>query len=46
MWVDGLALATRNFGPSSGILPNSIAAIDTGGNVVYHGPHLGVEIVW
>jgi hypothetical protein len=46
MWVDGLALASENFGPDSGILPGSITSINTGGNVVYHGPHLGLEYMW
>jgi hypothetical protein len=47
IWVDGLAVATTNFGQVHGI-PNSPTAvlIDTGGNEVYHGPHLGVEITW
>jgi hypothetical protein len=46
MWVDGLALATENFGPASGILQIGTATINTGGETVYHGPHLGVEITW
>ncbi len=46
VWVQGLALAAENFGPDSGILPNSAATIVTGGETVYHGPHLGLEIMW
>jgi hypothetical protein len=49
MWVDGLALAAQNLGPSGAavVAGNSGAAtIDVGGNVVYHGPHLGLEITW
>jgi hypothetical protein len=46
VWVQGLALASENFGPASGILPNSTATIATGGETVYHGPHLGVEFMW
>jgi hypothetical protein len=47
IWVDGLAIATTNFGQVPGV-PQSASAveIDTGGNSVYHGPHLGVEISW
>jgi hypothetical protein len=46
VWVEGLALAAENLGPNSGILPNSVPAIATGGESVYHGPHLGLEIMW
>jgi hypothetical protein len=41
--------AAQNLGPSGAavLAGNSGAAtIDVGGNVVYHGPHLGLEITW
>jgi hypothetical protein len=49
MWVDGLALARRNLGPAGTALevgPINTFGIDTAGETVYHGPHLGIEIVW
>jgi hypothetical protein len=49
MWVDGLALAARNLGPAGTAMevgPVNSFGIDTIGNVVYHGPHIGLEIGW
>jgi hypothetical protein len=49
MWVDGLALASQNFGPGGtavSVNNPAVSALDAGGNVVYHGPHLGLEITW
>jgi hypothetical protein len=46
MWVDGLALAARNFGPPATILEQGPAPLDSAGRVAYHGPHLGLEITW
>lgn len=47
IWVDGLALASRNFAPSaSAILAGSPANIDRKGTVLYHGPYAGVEFTW
>jgi hypothetical protein len=49
MWVDGLAQAARNLGPAGTALevgPVNSFGIDAVGETVYHGPHLGVEIVW
>lgn len=47
LFVDGLAVATTNFGEVPGVPVNKEGVgLDTGGNMVYHGPHLGLEITW
>jgi hypothetical protein len=46
IWVNGLALGTRNFDPSPGILLLGPTQLNQGANVVYHGPHAGVELTW
>ena len=47
IWVNDLALATRNFNPSADILLNNgPPQIDTIGRAVYHGPHIGLEFDW
>lgn len=46
MWVDGLALASRNFAPDINILTLGPAQLDHRGGVVYHGPHAGLEVAW
>jgi hypothetical protein len=49
IWVNNLALATRNFSEQPGILLNGFFGppqIDTIGRSVYHGPHIGLEIDW
>jgi hypothetical protein len=47
IWVNNLALATRNFDPSANILLNNgPPQIDTIGRAVYHGPHIGLEFDW
>jgi hypothetical protein len=47
IWVNNIALATRNFNPSADILLNNgPPQIDTIGRTVYHGPHIGLEFDW
>jgi hypothetical protein len=49
MWMTGLALASRNFCPEYQHLtadPDESTWIDTQGQVLYHGPHIGVEVNW
>jgi hypothetical protein len=46
IWVNNLALATRNFDPSASLLLNGPPQIDTIGRAVYHGPHIGLEVDW
>lgn len=49
IWVNNLALATRNFSEPPDILLNGFFGppqIDTIGRAVYHGPHIGLEIGW
>ncbi|MBN2577476.1 MAG: BBP7 family outer membrane beta-barrel protein [Pirellulales bacterium] len=46
MWVESVALASRNFGPLAGILELGPAQIDTSHGAVYHGPRIDLEWVW
>ena len=46
IWVNDLALASRNFSQPASILLNGPPQIDTIGQAVYHGPHLGLEFDW
>jgi hypothetical protein len=46
IWVNDLALASRNFSESADILLHGPAQIDTIGRAVYHGPHIGLEFDW
>jgi hypothetical protein len=49
LWMSGLALASRNFSPDYQSLASASAEqswIDTRGSVLYHGPHVGVEVAW
>ena len=46
MWVTGVAVAARNFEPNAGILQFGPAQINHRGQVVYHGPHAGLEFTW
>jgi hypothetical protein len=46
IWVGGLAIAAKNFEPNVDILEFGPAQIHHRGNVVYHGPHAGLEITW
>ncbi|MGD0655859.1 MAG: BBP7 family outer membrane beta-barrel protein [Thermoguttaceae bacterium] len=46
IWINNLALASRNFDPQASILLNGPPQIDTIGRAVYHGPHIGLEVDW
>lgn len=46
IWVTGAAIAAKNFNTDVDILANGPAQINLRGNVVYHGPHAGIEIAW
>ena len=46
IWVDGLALASENVPADANILELGPARLDHGGKVVYHGPHIGLSLVW
>jgi hypothetical protein len=49
IWVNNLALATRNFSEPADILLSGFYGppqIDTIGRAVYHGPHIGLELDW
>lgn len=46
IWINGLALASENFQSDVGILTLGPAVLNTNGNVVYHGPHIGVTGAW
>ena len=49
LWMSGVALASRNFSPDYQSLSSASADpswIDTQGTVLYHGPHVGVEVSW
>ncbi|HEY4759433.1 MAG TPA: BBP7 family outer membrane beta-barrel protein [Thermoguttaceae bacterium] len=46
IWVTNVAMARRNYDPPASILLNDTPFIDTNGNVVYHGPHIGLEFTW
>lgn len=43
MWIDGLALATDNFANTIELGPD---LVDNEGEVVYHGPVVGLELAW
>jgi hypothetical protein len=45
-WLSGLALACENFNIPADKLLYGPADIRTGGKVLYHGPHAGLEIHW
>ena len=47
LWVDGLALASENFDPDVVLMDQGdVARLVSRGEVVYHGPRLGVTWVW
>jgi hypothetical protein len=46
IWVTGVAVAAKNFNPNPGILQFGPAQINHSGQVVYHGPHAGLEFTW
>ena len=42
LWVTGLAIAAENYDNSIPVLTSGVAAIDHSGEVVYHGPNIGL----
>ncbi len=46
IWLTGAAIAAKNFNPNADILRLGPAQLNQRGNVVYHGPHAGIEIAW
>lgn len=46
IWIGGLALATENANPDVNILTSGPARVVNDGEVVYHGPHAGLEFAW
>jgi hypothetical protein len=46
IWVTGAAIAAKNFNTNVDILRLGPAQLNQRGNVVYHGPHAGIEIAW
>jgi hypothetical protein len=46
LWVDRLTLAAENFSPPAETLLLGPPQINVHGNVVYHGPHIGLEVTW
>lgn len=46
IWVTGAAIAAKNLNTDAEILRLGPAQINQRGNVVYHGPHAGIEIAW
>ncbi len=46
IWIDGLALASENLQTNPEILRYGPGQLNHSGNVVYHGPHVGLTIVW
>jgi hypothetical protein len=47
MWLDGVALASENFDPDVVLINHAgVARLVSRGDVVYHGPRLGVTWVW
>jgi len=46
LWVTGLALAAENLQTNPEILRLGPPQIDDEGEIVYHGPHVGVTVRW
>lgn len=46
LWVTDVAMARRNFSQPASGLENGTSFLDTTGDVVYHGPHIGLEYSW
>lgn len=46
LWVDGLALASENVPRDAYILIEGPGQLVHSGNIVYHGPQLGLNLVW
>ena len=46
IWVGDIAVAAENFSPDYTTLTNGPAWLDRRGEVLYHGPHAGLELTW
>lgn len=46
IWADGLAVASENVPTDPNILRLGPGQLDHDGNIVYHGPHLGLTFIW
>lgn len=46
LWVDGLALASENLPTDAEILRFGPGRLVHNGNLVYHGPYVGLNLVW
>jgi len=46
IWVSDLAIAAENFSPDSQTLVNGPDWLNRHGDVLYHGPHAGLEFTW
>jgi hypothetical protein len=46
LWIGGLSLASENLPDSADTLNQGPAVLDHDGEVLYHGPHLGVAVQW
>lgn len=46
IWINNVALASENFQSDIGILTLGPPVLNTDGNVVYHGPHIGLTGAW
>lgn len=44
IWADGLALASENFSANPGVLTQGPAEVNDNGTLVFHGPHLGIQL--
>jgi hypothetical protein len=46
IWIDGLAVASKNFNADANVLQRGPGVLDHRGKVVYHGPYLGLVAAW
>ncbi len=46
MWVTGVALGANNFETDLGMLTVGPTLLDHGGEMVYHGPNIGLTFAW
>ena len=46
LWLDHVALASNNFNSNVDFLVGGPPQINNNGTVVYHGPHVGLELMW
>ncbi len=46
IWIDNLAMASNNFQSDAALLMSGPAVMDDTGNIAYHGPHVGLTLMW